>query len=264
MAKNTGVYETQLKNGTKSFRAGITIRGRHISLGSYDNYQDAHTAYKEAGRIFRSKYGVEHYNPDKNLLSFTKFVVLINFRDNNMYFKTPIYICKKYFLYYVDKETILTFDVDDLFYFSNKTIMKRGNHLFVADYGMQVNILSRYGIRDHAVAGRDYYFANNDSHDFRYGNVVIVNQYYGVRKITKKGKILYKAVIHINGDFVIGTYKTEEEAAIAYNKAAATLKENGCKKSFPENYPESLSAISYASIYHSVKISDKIRNYRFP
>ena len=84
MAKNTGVYETQLKNGTKSFRAGITIRGRHISLGSYDNYQDAHTAYKEAGRIFRSKYGVEHYNPDKNLLSFTKFVVLINFRDNNM------------------------------------------------------------------------------------------------------------------------------------------------------------------------------------
>lgn len=263
MAKSTGVYETRLKNGTKSFRSSITINGKHISLGSYENYTDANSAYKEAARIFRSKYGIEHYNPDKNILSFSKFVTLINFRDNKMYFKTPIYICKKYFLYYVDRDTILTFSVDDLFYFSNKTIMKRGNHLFVADYGMQVNVLSRYGIREHAVEGRDYYFANGDSKDFRMGNVIIINKYYGVRKINKKGRDMYKAVIHINGDFVIGTYKTEDEAAIAYNKAATTLKENGCKKSFPENYPESLSAISYASIYHSVKISEKIRNYKF-
>lgn len=263
MDSSTGVYITQLKSGKTSYRASVTIGRKHISLGSYATFKDANSAYKEALRVMKSKYGVEHYNPDKNKLSFTKFVILVNLRDNKMYFKTPIYLQRKYFLYYLDKNTVLTFDVDDLFYFSTKTIMQRGSHLFVADYGMQVNILSRYGIREHAVCGRDYYFANGDSHDFRYGNVILINRYYGVRKITKKGQELYKAIIHIKGDFVIGTYKTEEEAAIAYNKAATILKENGCKKSFPENYPESLSAITYASIYHSVKISEKIRNYKF-
>jgi hypothetical protein len=59
----------------------------------------------------------------------------------------------------------------------------------------------------------------------------------------------------------LGTYNTEDEAAIAYNKAAHILQEKGIKKSFPENYPESLSAIAYASIYNSVKISARIRNY---
>lgn len=130
----------------------------------------------------------------------------------------------------MDRKTILTFDVDDLFYFSDKSIMKRGNHLFVAEYGMQTNILSRYGIRDHAVPGRDYYFSNGNPYDFRYGNVNIVNRYYGVQKIIKKGQPRYKTVIHINGNFVVGTYKTEEEAAIAYNKAVHCLKKNGCKK----------------------------------
>lgn len=263
MNRSTGVYETKLNNGTPSFRASITINGKHISLGSYDNYESANKAYKEAHRIIRSKYGIDHYKSDKNILNFNKFVSLINYRDNGIYFKTPIYMCKKHFLYYVDRDLILTFDADDLFYFSTRTIMRRGNHLFVADYGMQVNILSRYGIREHSVPGRDYYFANGDSGDFRYGNVIVVNKYHGVRKITKKGLDRYKAVIHIKGDFVIGTYKTEDEAAIAYNKAVDCLKEKGCKKNFPENYPESLSAISYASIYHSVKISEKIRNYNF-
>lgn len=263
MKKNTGVYESQLKDGTKSFRSSITISGKHISLGSFPDFNSANKAYNEAKRIMRSKYGIEHHDSERNYLSFQKFVSLINLRDNNMYFKTPIYICKNYFLYYLDRKTILTFDADDLFYFSDKTIMVRGNHLFVADYGMQVNILSRYGIREHSVLNRDYYFANGDRHDFRYGNVVVVNKYYGVRKINKKGLDMYKTVIHIKSDFVVGTYKTEEEAAIAYNKAATCLKEKGCKKSFPENYPESLSAISYASIYHSVKISAKIRNYSF-
>ena len=29
--------------------------------------------------------------------------------------------------------------------------MKRGGHLFVAEYGMQTSVLSRYGIRSYAV-----------------------------------------------------------------------------------------------------------------
>lgn len=259
----TGVYETQLKNGQKYFRAGITIHSRHISLGSYDSFKKANQAYLEALDLMNSSLSIDEYLPKKNILPFKKYVVLINLRDNGIYFSAPIYLMKKYFNYYINRGTVLTFDADDLFYYSKKTIMKRGNHLFVADYGMQVNILSRYGIREHAVCGRDYYFANGNRNDFRYGNIVIVNRFYGVRKIIAKGKELYKAVIHINGDFVIGTYDTEIKAAIAYNKAADILRENGCKKRFPENYPENLSAISYAATYNSVKISEKIRNYKF-
>ena len=78
----------------------------------------------------------------------------------------------------------------------------------------------------------------------------------------KNGRDYYKAKIHINGDYVIGTYKSAEEAAIAYNKAAEILREKGLTKNFPENFPENLSAISYARIYNSVKISAKIRNYQ--
>jgi hypothetical protein len=260
MKEITGVYATQLKNGTPSFRAGITVNGKHISLGSYSNPDDAGKAYTEAGELMACTAGIDDYS-DSMTLSFRKYVSLINLRDNHIYFKSPIYLFKKHFMYYVDRDTILTFDVDDLFYYSTKSIMKRGNHLFVADYGMQVNILSRYGIREHSALGRDYYFVNNDRHDFRYGNIVIVNKYYGVRKVIHNNKEQFKAVIHINGDFVIGTYNTEDEAAIAYNKAAHILQEKGIKKSFPENYPESLSAIAYASIYNSVKISARIRNY---
>ena len=141
--------------------------------------------------------------------------------------------------------------------------MRRGGHLFVADYGMQVNILSRYGIKDYAVCGRDYYFANGDSQDFRYGNIIIVNPYHGVSHFIKNGRDNYKVKIHINGDYVVGTYKSQDEAAVAYNKAVDILRSKGINKNFPENYPENLSAISYASIYNAVKISAKIRNLTF-
>ncbi|MBD5158299.1 MAG: hypothetical protein HDT13_11790, partial [Butyrivibrio sp.] len=94
-------------------------------------------------------------------------------------------------------------------------------------------------------------------------NLIIVNPYHGVRHFVKDGRDYYKVKIHINGDYVVGTYRSKTEAAIAYNKAADILRSNGCKKSFPENYPESLNASDYASIYDSVKISRKIREYRF-
>ena len=52
-----------------------------------------------------------------------------------------------FFNYYLSQDDVLIFDVDDLFYYSNHSIMRRGSHLFVAEYGMQTNIASRYGIR---------------------------------------------------------------------------------------------------------------------
>lgn len=257
-----GVYKTTKKDGSVYYRAGITIGGKHISLGGFDNAETAGLAYLDAKRIFHSDTTISGYEYGGFSIPFRKYVTLINYRDNGMYFKTPVYIYRSYFLYYLDVDDCLKFDADDLFYYTTHSIMRRGNHLFVADFGMQVNILSRYGIREYAVCGRDYYFANNDRSDYRYGNIVIVNPYHGVCHFVKNGRDYYKVKIHINGDYVVGTYATPEEAAIAYNKAADTLREAGCKKSFPENYPESLSAIAYASIYNSVRISRKIKEYR--
>ena len=86
-----------------------------------------------------------------------------------------------------------------------------------ADFGMQVNILNRYGIKNYAVPGRDYRFENGDTTDFRRENLIILNRYHGVSYEKEKG--LYLSKIHVRGNYVIGRYTTMEEAAIAYNKA---------------------------------------------
>ncbi|MCM1309010.1 MAG: hypothetical protein NC223_10470 [Butyrivibrio sp.] len=262
MKNPAGVYTARQKDGTVYYRSSITIRGRHISLGSFDTADKAGRACAEARLLYSSEQTIEDYS-DSLALPFKKYVSLVNYRDNGIYFKTPVYIYSKYFTYFLSPSVSLKFDVDDLFYYSTRSIMQRGGHLFVADFGMQVNLLSRYGIREHAVRGRDYYFANGDACDYRYGNIIIINPYHGVRRFVKDGRDYYKVKIHINGDFAVGTYRSQTEAAIAYNKAADILRSKGCKKSFPENYPESLSASEYASIYDSVKISEKIREYVF-
>ena len=146
----------------------------------------------------------------------------------------------KYFIYYYDSNTEYKFDVDDLFYYSTHKIMKRNGHLFVADFGMQVNILSRYGIKNYAVAGKDYIFLNDDPTDFRYKNIKIINRYNGVTMAVKDGMPLYIAKVHINGDYIIGKYKTEHEAAIAYNKVCHLLKDAGIINTYQTNYIEAL------------------------
>ena len=168
---------------------------------------------------------------------------------------------KNYFEYYLSPSYILKFDVDDLFYYSSHKIMRRGRHFFVADYGMQVNILSRYGIKNYAVKGRDYLFVNGDNMDFRYENIKILNSFHGVtKKETAKG-LRYVAKIHINGNYTIGSYPTDIEAAIAYNKAIDLLKKGGVTKRFLPNYLENLSPMAYADIYAKVPVSDKILHY---
>lgn len=260
-----GVYLIQKKDGSPLYRASITHAGKHISLGSFPNEQTAHRAYLEASSLFATMQPaftlLEHYKEEQQTLPFEKWVVLLNFRDNKIYIKTPIYLEKRFFTYYYNKTCRFKFDVDDLFYYSNHKIMKRGGHLFVADYGMQVNILSRYGVKNYAVIDRDYRFVNGDDTDYRYGNVEIINRYHGVTKQIKKGREVYITRIHVNGNYIVGRYPTEKEAAIAYNRAAAILNERGVTKSFPQNYVEGVSDIEYAAIYTKVRISSRIRNY---
>lgn len=257
-----GVYQAKQSNGQLYFRASITYRNKHISLGSFDTEENAHQAYIEASTVLQETHlCIEDYSIEHSL-SFFKWVSLINFRDNHLYCKTPIYIKSNYFLYYFTKDLQLKFDVDDLFYYSKHKIQKRGGHLFVSDFGMQTNILSRYGIKNFAVAGRDYRFVNGDTTDYRYGNIEIINKYHGVFKKIQRGLPIYITKIHIKGDFIVGTYSTEIEAAVAYNKAAKILQEKGVHKDFPLNYIVELNEIEYASVYHKLRIAKKIRNYK--
>lgn len=254
-----GVYRAQKKNGTTYYRSSITYNGKHISLGSFSSEKEAHNAYLSANDLlYTNPKKIEDYSAIHTPLSFTKWVSLINFRDNHIYIKTPIFMYKQYFYYYFSPEEYFIFDIDDLFYYSTRTISRRGGHLFVADYGMQVNILSRFGIKNYAVAGKDYRFVNGNTRDFRYENIEVINRFHGVSVQTKNGKVFYETKIHWNGDMIVGRYENEIEAAIAYNKAASTLLRKGYIKDYPVNYIEELSNEEYRTQYRNVYISSHI------
>lgn len=264
MAKNLpGVYTATKKDGTTYYRASLTYRNKHISLGSYDTAVIANRAYLEGLELLTNQFiSIDNYSSSKTL-KFEKWVCLINFRDNGLYLANPIYIRPKFFYYYLSPSDVYTFDIDDLFYYSSHKIMKRGGHLFVSDYGLQTNIQNRYGIKSYAVCGKDYLFINGNDHDYRYENIEIINRYNGVTKITKKNMPFYQAKIHINGDYLIGIYETENEAAIAYNKAVDIVKKAGCNKNYTPNFLD-LPSSQYALIYNAVPISKKISELTFP
>ena len=122
-----GVFLATKKDGTKYFRSSFTYKSKHISLGSFETEAEAHEAYLEAQKIVGNslEYTIENYRKICKRLSFEKYVVLVNFRDKNIYIKTPIYLMNKYFIYYLSENEALKFDVDDLFYYSNHKINRR-------------------------------------------------------------------------------------------------------------------------------------------
>lgn len=255
-----GVFEAKKKDGTRYYRSSITYQNKHISLGSFPDEKTASLCYQTAGELLSNHtLSLSDYQ-NESPLSFSKWVVLINFRDNHIYIKTPIYLYRHYFRYYFSFDDFYIFDIDDLFYFSTRTISRRGGHLFVADYGMQVNVLSRYGIKNYGVPGKDFEFMNGNERDFRYANIKIINRFQGVCQKEKGNATYYEAKIHWNGNFLIGRYQTEIEAAIAYNKAASILIKKGYIKNYPVNYIESLSSEEYRRIFKQITISDTIRN----
>lgn len=254
-----GVYTARKKDGTLYYRSSITYRNKHISLGSFQTETAANLAYHLADSLLHdTKYQLTDFTGHSQVLSFQKWVSLINFRDNSIYIKTPIYLYKKYFRYYFSLEDFYIFDIEDLFYYSTHTISRRGGHLFVSDYGMQVNILSRYHIKNYGVAGRDYLFVNGNHRDFRYENIKIVNRYHGVTYKVHKGKDLYETRIHWNGEYLVGRYDTETDAAIAYNKAASVMIRKGYDKKYPVNFIEELSTEEYKKRFLEISISKNI------
>lgn len=257
-----GVFQASRKNGEPYFRASLTYRRKHISLGSFSTPEEAHAAYLEGRRILADTACTPETYREESMLPFEKWVCLANFRDNGLYFGNPIYIGKRMFYYYLSPSRVLKFDPDDLFYYSSHKIMCRGNHYFVADYGLQVSIVSRYGIKPYAREGRDYRFINGDSDDFRRENLEILNTYHGITSEQKNGQYSYTVRIHIRGNYIVGRYDDAITAAIAYNKAIDVLHKNGVKKKFLPNYIENLSPSKYAEIYSSLQISKKVLDYR--
>ncbi len=253
-----GVYKTKKKDGSSYFRASLTCKRKHISLGSYLTEHEAEMAYKEGNAILSdTSITIEDYNSKILTLNPEKAVSLLNLRDNGTYIKTPIYLRQGYFSYFIKGKNELKFSNDDLFYYSMHAILVHDGHYYVNDYGMQYAILDRFGIRPYAVKGRDFLFANGDETDFRYENIIVINRFHGVRRIETNGVIRYEVRIKINGEFLIGRFRTEERAAIAYNKAADIAVKSGIKKKFPQNYITELSAKEYADIYTDISMPKK-------
>ena len=168
-----GSFQATKKDGSIYYRSSITYKNKHISLGSFSTDNEAHFAYVKASQLISDlQITLDDYTKDSPL-PFEKWVVLINFRDNGIYFSTPIYVRPKFFYYYLNHKTRFVFDIDDLFFYSSHKISHRGGHYFVADYGMQLNIHSRYGIKNYAVLDKDYRFINGDIYDYRYENIEI-------------------------------------------------------------------------------------------
>ena len=60
MKRLPGVFEAQKKDGSIYYRASITFRSKHISLGSFPTELQAGQAYKEAKLLLgtENRYGI--------------------------------------------------------------------------------------------------------------------------------------------------------------------------------------------------------------
>lgn len=256
-----GVTTAKKKNGDTYYRSSMTIKSKHVSLGSFDTPEEASKAYAEACDIIKNKkYEFDDYN-DKFSLDFEKFVILMNYRNTGILFKTPIYLQTGFFFYYFSPDKRLIFDREDMFFYAEHKIQVRGGYYFICDYGSQYNILYRYGIKNYAKKGVDYVFANHNEEDYRYENIKIINEYVGVTEIQDGVKKQYETVIHIRGNYIVGRYDDAVTAAIAYNKAVDVLVSNGIRKKYTKNYIQTLSSGEYKKIYDDVVISKKISEY---
>ena len=92
-----GVFPATKKSGEVYFRASLTYRRKHISLGSFSFAEDAHKAYLEGMRILNDSEIDFHEYYTASPLSFEKWISLLNFRDNGIYFGHPIYVGQKLF-----------------------------------------------------------------------------------------------------------------------------------------------------------------------
>ena len=77
-----GVFKTKRKDNTTVYRVSITKNGKHISLGTYLTEDEASKCYNEAYELLNNNnLKISDYK-DSLLISYQKYLSLINFRDN--------------------------------------------------------------------------------------------------------------------------------------------------------------------------------------
>lgn len=96
MSELPGVYTTRLKDGTASYRAGITVKSKHISLGSFDNPDDASGAYRDALYTLKSDCTIEDYEKKSTHLPFKNMSSLL-ISGTTAYILIRRFICTKIF-----------------------------------------------------------------------------------------------------------------------------------------------------------------------
>ncbi len=263
MEAKAGVYTTRTKGGTVYYKASITLRRRHISLGSYADPAVAHQAYLEAKALAALPQPPDPDGwPPEGALPLEKWVCLANFLRSGIYTPRPLYLRHRYFEYYLSAEEVLKFDMEDFLYYSSHKISRRGGHLFVADFGMQLRIGLRYGIRAYGVEGRDFCFANGDTLDYRRENLRIHNGWHGVYPQGGSGGPSYVCRIQVRGLWKVGVYAQALEAAAAYNKAALYLMERGLPRRICLNDLSELPPDRLEALYASVCLPRRILEYR--
>lgn len=249
------IYPSVL-NGKTQYKLYFVFESNKLYLGTYPSMKTAEKVLEEAEALMASLEGPPHF--EHTLLDYKKIVSLCNFRDHKKYLKNPIYLYATYFHYYLSKDCILIFDSRDLLYFSTYKIYKRGNYLYTQDSISQKSILSRFGIPNHSVINKDYFFKNGNPYDFRSENLVIVNNYKGVKQKINNNQPIYTSYIHIKTNLVLGHYESEIEAAIAYNKAIDLLRQQNRLHDYTYNTIPYITEAEYMAIYNSISLSPRL------
>lgn len=244
------------KSGTTFYRVYYFYKSKKIYVGLYETVEKAQKAYDYVDFILKHDVFVSDY--EDGLISFSKFIVFINFRNSGMYISTPIFIYDNYFNYYVSKELFIILDLRDLLFFSTYKIFKRGNYLYTTIGYRQESILNRFGILPNSVLGKDYYFKNDNRYDLRRDNLVVVTHYTGVHLETKFNKPTYVTRIFTDRYIVVGHYESELLAAIAYNKALNLSISLGFNQHATSNNIPYLTKSEYQALYDRLTISPRI------
>lgn len=250
------IYPSVL-NGKTHYKIYFVYESNKIYLGTYPSMETAEKALVEAEALMKHPQGPPQFELAPTL-NYKKIVSLCNLRDYKKYMKNPIYLYATYFHYYLSKNCILVFDSKDLLYFSTYKIYKRGNYLYTQDSISQQNILARFGIPNHSVINKDYFFKNNNPYDFRSENLIVVNSYKGVTKKIKDNSTIYVAYIYIKTNLIIGHYESEIEAAIAYNKAIDLLRQQGLFRDYTYNVIPYITETEYRAIYDRLTLSPRL------
>jgi len=108
-----GVYKRVDSKGNERFVASFTYKNKHISLGSFDSEKAANSAYKEAvGLTTTERHKTIDDYDETATLDFEKWVTIVNFRDNGLYVKNPIYLRRRYFEYYLSTTDVMKFSAE--------------------------------------------------------------------------------------------------------------------------------------------------------